>query len=303
MGSVQSQTVVPLEVIVIDASDLSIGDEYFENELIRYFHVSGEDRGLTRQRNLGLSEVSQNADIVSFIDDDVILKDDYFENKINTFRKYPLCAGLGGIDLETNSFVPVNGNEKDFDEIIDGWGRIWPLRYKLRKALGLMNSSDQPGKVTSYMHARDMLPPSGKVYSVDHLVGCTMSFRINHIEKQYFSEFFHGYGHYEDFDFSFRCKEAGWELLIDTSVHLRHYHSPQGRPNRFNYGRMVIRNGKYIWKKVNKNPGFKDRLKWFAISILNIVLPILSSRTTLEFQQNISDGLGRIYELIISVRK
>ena len=303
LSSVLSQTVVPAEIIIVDSSDKEIQDEYADNKLIKYFHVTGEDCGLTRQRNRGLYEISRDSDIVSFIDDDVVLCDDYFEKIIGTFYKNPTCSGIGGVDLQTNAFVPINENESNFNEVIDGWGRVWPKRYKARLALGLISPTDRPGQNTSYMHARDMLPPSGFVYSVDHLVGCSMNYRTKDLGSQLFDEFFHGYGLYEDFDFSYRCKEAGGELLIDTNARFHHYHSPNGRPNRFKYGRMVIRNGRYIWKRVNTTPTRGDRVKWYSINMLNIIFPIMSSRTILDFSQNISDAFGRIYELILPTGK
>ena len=66
----------------------------FQN--LNYFLVSEEDRGLTRQRNYGISRAGKEIDVVCFLDDDTVLELDYFEQLLKTFEIHPEALGVGG---------------------------------------------------------------------------------------------------------------------------------------------------------------------------------------------------------------
>ncbi len=86
--SVENQDLLPDEILVVDAShekNETLADNNFKLPLT-YYHVSASERGLTKQRNFGLSKVSPEMDVICFLDDDVILKPDYFQQIINTFE-------------------------------------------------------------------------------------------------------------------------------------------------------------------------------------------------------------------------
>jgi hypothetical protein len=52
---------------------------------------------------------------------------------------------------------------------------------------------------------------------------------------------------YEDADFCFEGIKNG-KLYLNTAAQLHHYHDVQGRPNQYQYGKMVVRNGWYVWR-------------------------------------------------------
>ena len=88
LESVMAQTELPDEVLIIDGStDDDTGSRFREsgNNIIKYYKVPPEHRGLTKQRNYGISKVSNGIDIIAFLDDDTILKDDYFERLLERF--------------------------------------------------------------------------------------------------------------------------------------------------------------------------------------------------------------------------
>ena len=93
------------------------------------------------------------------------------------------------------------------------------------------------------------------------------SFKKSVFKTHQFSEYFDGYGLYEDADFTSRLSKTG-NLYVNTNAKLGHYHNDSGRPNKYNYGKMVIRNGWYVWRVKNPNPRFKDCLKWHTITII-----------------------------------
>jgi hypothetical protein len=94
---------------------------------------------------------------------------------------------------------------KSNEYYFDGWTRNDGSRFILRKKLGL-DSDCPPGYSSLYSHGRSVgfLPPSGKIYEVELLMGGVSSYRKEVFEKQQFSNYFEGYGLYEDADFALR---------------------------------------------------------------------------------------------------
>jgi GT2 family glycosyltransferase len=82
-----------------------------------------------------------------------------------------------------------------------------------------------------------------------------------------FSTYFEGYGLYEDADFTLRLSKIG-KLYVNTNAQLGHFHDASGRPNKFLYGKMVVRNGWFVWRVKYPNPSFMARIKWNAIVLL-----------------------------------
>ena len=66
------------------------------------------------------------------------------------------------------------------------------------------------------------------------------------------------------------------QLYVNTAARLSHHHEPSGRPNTYKYGKMVARNGWYIWRVRHPKPGFKNVLKWHTTELLLALLTLLS---------------------------
>ncbi|NVJ86768.1 MAG: glycosyltransferase [Algoriphagus sp.] len=299
LTSVENQIVKPDEVIIVDGSlndetkDLINLSSFTFN--LKYYLVSQADRGLTLQRNYGISKVDPNSDLISFLDDDLILLEDYFQQIKLTFEQNSSAIGVGGIDLIENSYFKkkpsVNYSSFNYFEI-DGWVSKEPLRYKLRKLFGLM-SSNKPGIVPSYGHGRTELPPNGNIYRVEHFMGGIATYKrslFNHIS---FSSYFQGYGLYEDFDFCIRALKIG-DLFVNTSAQVKHYHEPSGRPNYFKYGKMVVRNGYYILNLRFPKNTFINKLKWHLITLLLAHLRLVNSISGPNRRIAFNDYAGRM---------
>jgi hypothetical protein len=101
----------------------------------------------------------------------------------------------------------------------------WKPFYFKKKGL---DSDCPPGYSSLYSHGRSVgfLPPSGKIYEVELLMGGVSSYRKEVFEKQQFSNYFEGYGLYEDADFALRVKNG--KLYLNTAAQLHHY-DVQGR--------------------------------------------------------------------------
>jgi GT2 family glycosyltransferase len=299
LNSVSEQTVYPNEIILVDAStNLETKELFLENKYnnVHYFLVDDANRGLTKQRNFGISKLAAESEIVCFLDDDTVLEKDYFENLIQTYSEFPEAFGVGGIITNEVAwdFVGENCESKQFEFCYDGWKRKDPFRFEIRKIFGL-DTNVPPGFMPTFSNGRSLsfLPPSGKVYPVEQLMGGVSSFRITVFDKNSFSTYFQGYGLYEDADFSLRVSKTG-RLFCNTNAKLAHYHDSSGRPNNFSYGKMVIRNGWYVWRVKHPNPDLKSRLKWHAISFLLTSIRLLNVITTSNRKEAVTEAVGRI---------
>ena len=300
LKSIQMQVLYPNEIIIVDGSEdeqtkIALQNETFQN--LNYFQVENQDRGLTRQRNFGISKVKSSADIVCFLDDDTVLESDYFEQLISTYTKYPHALAVGGyianeiIWEKVETKTPIKSTEFYFD----GWKRTDGSRFVLRKKIGL-DSDVPPGFVPKFSHGRSVgfLPPSDKIYETQQLMGGVSSFKKSVFDQMRFSTYFEGYGLYEDADFTLRVSEMG-KLYVNTNAKLAHYHDVSGRPNKFKYGKMVVRNGWYVWRVKNLNPNFKDRFKWHSITILLTIIRFSNVFNSKDKMQAFDESLGRFF--------
>ncbi|MFC4636299.1 glycosyltransferase family 2 protein [Dokdonia ponticola] len=273
LHSVKKQTRQPDRIIIVDgsldnASELTLQKENFQD--VSYYRVNAEQRGLTKQRNYGIDKVNDAIDIVCFLDDDTVLEPMYFEALIDTYKVHPEALGVGGYIINEINWKKVDTSFKPtiHQFLYDGYVRSDGSRFVLRKKLGL-DADRQPGFLPTFSHGRSVsfLPPSGKTYQVEQFMGGVASYRLSALRSQRFSEYFEGYGLYEDADFTLRLSKKG-ALYVNTNAQLHHYHDPDGRPNKFSYGKMVIRNGWYIWRVRYPNPKWIARIKWNATAAL-----------------------------------
>lgn len=299
LQSVNLQSLYPNEILVIDGSiDDNTQKMLVENKFqnLTYYKVDAKDRGLTKQRNYGIARVQEASEIICFLDDDTVLESNYFEEIIKTYALFPEALGVGGyISNETNwakttSDYQAKGNEFYYD----GWKRKDGSRFVWRKKLGL-DSNRAPGCLPEFSHGRSIgfLPPSGKIYEVEQLMGGVSSFRKDIFKDFQFSTYFEGYGLYEDADFTLRLSKTG-KLYVNTAAQLGHFHDVSGRPNKYDYGKMVVRNGWYVWRVKYPNPSFTAKVKWHLITLLLTAIRSTNIITTKKRKEAATETFGRI---------
>lgn len=301
LDSVKLQTLYPDEILIIDGSTNNLTKVMLEQNSysnLQYFKVDDENRGLTKQRNFGIEKVNPKTQIICFLDDDTILETNYFEELIDTYNKQEDALGVGG--FITNE---VKWFKKDINKSLqnkfeyDGWFRNEPLRFRIRKLFNLQPDV-APCFLPTFSHGRSVsfLPPTGKTYPVELFMGCAMSFNLEKY-KLNFSTYFEGYGLYEDADYCLRLAKHG-NLYVNTNAKLEHHHHAAGRPNKFKYGKMVTRNGWYIWRVKYASPSVKSRLKWNATAILLAATTFLGVITSSKKREAFTEALGRFYGLV-----
>jgi GT2 family glycosyltransferase len=298
LQSVQKQTLYPDEVLIIDGSkDDATAVVLQANPFhsLKYFKVLETERGLTKQRNYGVEHVGKEMEVICFLDDDTELKPDYFEELIIAFKNDSLVTGVGGVAINENLWEIEEHNKKYNSKKtyqFEGYVYKEGQRNVVRNYLGLQSDLG-PGKMPRFSHGKTCgFPLNGKTYEVDLLIGMAMAFRKVVFDKIKFSSYFEGYGLYEDADFSIRALAFG-NNIVNTKVQLYHYHELSGRPNQYNYGKMVVRNGWYVWRVKNPNPKLKDKLKWHAITILLTLIRYSNTLTTNNKKEAFTEAVGR----------
>jgi len=299
MQSVANQSLYPDQIIIVDGSTNNKTKELFNKNSFKnleYHLVDKKNRGLTKQRNYGINKVDDVIDFVCFLDDDIVLEPSYFEKLLSTYKTYPEALGVGGYIINDVVWNLFNGGEElSVDQFsFDGWARKDSSRYVLRKKLGL-DANTAPAYFPDFGHGRSVsfLPPSGKIYPVEQLMGGVASYPKKVLDAQKFSEYFEGYGLYEDADYTLRLSKKG-DLYVNTSAQLNHYHEASGRPNQYQYGKMVIRNGWYVWRVKYPNPNLKARFKWNVTALLLTFIRFTNTFTTNKRKEAFTESIGRI---------
>ena len=298
LDSVVLQTVYPNQILIVDGSIDNETAEIIKSSSyddLQYYKVPPEHRGLTRQRNYGIERIITTTEVVCFLDDDTILESNYFEELIKTYHNDNSIIGVGGVDTINN-----NWKYKEAGIIYNKYkyfcfeDYFYPegIRNVIRNYLGLASNLG-PGKMPEFSHGRTCgFPLNGKIYEVDLLIGMSFSFKRIVTDNYKFSSYFEGYGLYEDADYSIRAQQYGI-IVINTNVKLAHYHDASGRPNQYLYGKMMVRNGWYVWRIKNPKPLLDAKLKWHAITILLTLIRFSNVLTTTKPKQAFTEALGR----------
>ncbi len=298
LNSVKQQTLYPNEILIIDGSsntktEAALKQNHFDK--LNYFKVNKKERGLTKQRNFGINKIAQDIEIVCFLDDDIVLTTNYFEELIATYETYKDAIAVGGyIVNEVDWKKDLNSSKNTNKFCFDGWIREEPNRFVLRQRLGLL-TTNEPGFMPKFSHGRSVsfLPPSGEIYEVEQFMGGVSSYKKSIFKTIKFSNYFEGYGLYEDADFCLRLSKFG-KLYVNTGAKCKHYHNESGRPNKFLYGKMVVRNGWYVWRVKHPNPSINERFKWNATSFLLTIIRFTNTFSSDKKMEAFAESLGRI---------
>ncbi len=171
--------------------------------------------GLCAQRNRGLDHIGQDADIITFFDDDFVPSQDYLERLESYFLAHPDVLGVTGLVLADGVTGP-GLTFDDADRLLAGY-------------------SPTPFNDVSKVERRS-------------LYGCNMSFRREAIEGLRFDESLPFYGWLEDVDFSVRAARRGPVVRTDAVVGV-HLGVKGGRSPGVRLGYSQIANPMYLRRK------------------------------------------------------
>jgi glycosyltransferase involved in cell wall biosynthesis len=256
LASIATQRRRPDEVVVVDASSderaRKAVEEWAEGQGGMRVAVLRTPPGLTRQRNRGID--ASRGDVVTFLDDDVLLAPGYLAAIIQLFQIDPQLGGAEGT-VETPR---LHGRRR--------------LVNAARALFGMNSLGARRGVKRSGFVTYDPWPRAARLVSC--LVGCNMSFRREVFRRFRFDEWYDGYGLGEDMDFSYRVSRA-WRLVQTPHARLVHRVSPVARDAVPRLHEMTAVNHYYFVRK-NLPP---TALTWlcFAWSELGELLSVLKT--------------------------
>ena len=185
-----SQTYGNMEILVIDQTENHDDEtrQYLDsiNGEIKYIYLSTPS--LTKARNLGID--SSSGEIIIFIDDDVILEEDFIFQHVQAHSKYDVVQGR-----------VIEGDSQPSDK--PHWVNRW-IKYSGS------NNCIKEGRINV-------------------VTGCNFSIKRSVVDKVgYFDEFFSKLALREDSDYGLRCYKKGMAMGFSPEAKLIHLSSPSG---------------------------------------------------------------------------
>ncbi|MFH1957602.1 MAG: glycosyltransferase [bacterium] len=230
LDSIFIQTVLPNELIIVDSSKNN-KTKSFINQIeyevpfkIQYVHTVP---CLTLQRNIGIK--TTEAEIIHFMDDDVILERDYLEeiNRIYSDDKKNDIGGVFGLltNIQNSSFFA-----------------------KFIRRLFMLSRSDGFGNMQpSGFQAFQFITNRSTVAETEVFCGIC-SYRKEVFNNFQFDENMKGYGLMEDIDFSYRVSRK-YKLIYTPYAKVFHKSSPVSRINSRQFCFMKTYNHYYFFMK------------------------------------------------------
>jgi glycosyltransferase involved in cell wall biosynthesis len=218
LASIRKQTILPIEIIVVDDSDNlrtrnlveQLGKDFFhQGILLKYLRGNEQNRSISAARNLGAKE--STGEVTFFIDDDVILDNRYIEKILEVYNEYPDALGVQG-----DMVLP------------PGARRNSVLGNALDKVLFQPHSEKDSCKV----HAAGMSFPSPltRIIRSQWLTGTQSSYKREVLKDFKWDTNLKGYSLCEDMDISYRIQKCHPDSLYATPhARVLHKFSPVAR--------------------------------------------------------------------------
>lgn len=177
-------------------------------------------RGASAQRNAGVAGLTSDAEIVAFIDDDSVPREDFLRATAHHFARHAdSVAVTGRVVLEGQEGQPPLSEEQISAALADS------LSHDARNS---------PGPAIPH----------------DQLYGCNMIFRRAYFERFLFDERLPLYSWLEDTDLARRLLNAGLHVYKDESIVIVHRRdSSGGRTAHLRFGYSSVANWEYLRRK------------------------------------------------------
>jgi len=228
LGSIQAQSHLPYQIIIVDASQKPLEDliKEFPGLSIKYLRCVTPSP--TRQRNIGIEAVDQKTTLVGFIDDDAVLEIDSLKAMMEFWRQAP--ENVAGA-----AFNMVNHPKASL---------VFFKSIPLVKAFGL------------YDRRKGVVPASGFQTMIGYVTETTYTQWLptgavvwlrGIFDEFRFDEWF-DYNYLEDVDFSYRVGKK-YKLAIVAGAKYSHYPEHEKRSNDYRFGKKEISNRIYFVEK------------------------------------------------------
>jgi len=258
LGSIITQTALPKEVIIVDDSDndeienLIIGrkNQFNEDNILLRYIKNERERSLAIARNIGIENATE--DIILFLDDDVILDEEYLKELLMIYKEYPNALGVQGY-VTNNNFSRLKNSIKKI---------LFYGHNESNKCRVL------PSTNTTYPY------PLTKIITCQWLSGSNHSYKRSVLENFKFDENLKRYSYKEDVDLSYLIyKQYPESLYITPHARLIHKVSQEKRlPDKISICMKRIYTFYFFYKNIDQNS--KNKLIFFWSGIGHLVVNI-----------------------------
>ncbi|MHA1753373.1 MAG: glycosyltransferase family 2 protein [Candidatus Helarchaeota archaeon] len=256
--SIQVQTVKPDELIIIDQSKNDKTQKEILNSFSDEFNIKyildSKITGLAQARNVGIQNVSKDIDIILFLDDDVILSNNFIEEILKVYTNNEKIYAVGGVITNYKKTIMKTVMRNIFQ-------------------FGLFNDIRQK------IYENWLEYSQYKMIYTDRLGGGLMSYKLNKISEK-FDENYIKYSLGEDLDFSLRFSRIyPNSMVIAPKARLIH--------NKSNVGRYDIRKkySSYIISCIYLYQKYGSYYKYSRLSLIWYIIGILFQASLLSIKK------------------
>ena len=246
--SISEQSIVPTEIIIVDASPEKM-DYSIPNGLeIRI--INSDKMQLTYQKNLGLDKAT--GDIIFFLDDDLLLDENYIEETIKVFDE--------DADKKTGAVSGYITNQWGISSCNPG------LFLRLTRFLNIYDGDYSPGSVSpsGVFIELNWLQPFSGLKKVDFVPGGCTAFRKEVFDKYRPPLIINKYGG-EDKTFS-RMIASNWKMCVCGDARLQHFSAPGGaRQTHYSETNSTAKFNLFIQKNYGRSNQSTLRLRLYYI--------------------------------------
>ena len=273
--SISMQSIMPNEVIIVDASDdQSLSRELRQVDLapadLVYLHT---EPSTNYQRNIGVQKAT--GDVIIFLDDDVVLEEDFINEIIKVFEQDEKKE-IGGVMGTITNINPQSPR------------RILSRSLNFFFFLSMISSN---GRIRlSGFPAFCIGKLADGLKDVQVLSGCEMAYRREVFEHFHFDEKLTGYCYMDDVDFSYRAS-GRYRLVFTPFARVQHNQPSEAKDLRLRK-KMLICNHVYLFRK-NMPQTVKNKVA-FYISLLGIIVAALAKRNVSALR-GVAEGLVEVF--------
>ena len=210
--SLLNQTKKPFEILVIDNSETSyvkkiinnLENQFTERDVCLYYFKNSINSGAIA-RNLGASKAK--GDLIAFLDDDVLLDTNYYEEIEKVFLKYPDALGVHGYNKMAN---------KAYQEIKDSF--LYSLHEKFKKLFMISSYYEESkSRVLPSLCITNPIPTTFyTIVQSEWVSTCAGVFSKKIFPKFHFDNQFMKYSWNEYIDFSYSIYKENQKSLFIT---------------------------------------------------------------------------------------
>ena len=222
--SMQKQQVWPGQIVIVDSGDAPLDAIVSEFDYFRIHYVRHKPSSLPQQRNVGINHLDSEIQIVAFFDDDVQLCPHAIDSVMAFWLSCPKDTAGVACNNVSHHRSPVTFLERVFMVGSDHVGTILPSGFQ--------------SKICSL----------DKDYPVKWLIGGATFWKRSIFSEYAFDEWFRGYAHCEDVDFSYRVSKKYKLFAVKGAAFLHDTASVQSA-SEYHLGKMQVMNRVYFVKK------------------------------------------------------